>query len=449
MAISALSMLITSLIILTVTASAITQRINKWAAALSVAIMLLIEVVAAYMIPGSLFYDFRMLWIVAAYVAMISTSTRGAKMIRIIYLVFVVVGLDVSLSSLLYCICSVVLLLTVSTARLSLAIEAALFTIVIIAARNGRLNRIVGSILEIGATTKALLLGSIWSSALLSSLVSSVYQNHPDIPGLALTGVFVSFLFVVLSIAFPVLIANSLSRKYYADLSSALDKQVHTQVWYYEEMSRRNEEVKRFMHDSKNLRLGILNALEQNDIESAISMLGATERADSERNARYETGSIVLNALLAEKQASVKDADIAIRFDGVVPADCIAPADICVVFGNVLDNAIEACSQCPAGEKKVVDIRTEFVSGALFIVVTNPVASDVKIVNNSIATTKDAKAAHGLGLQSIKMAIGRYSGTMQLACEGGVFSIAIRLNLNGIISEKRSQQADHDRILPK
>ena len=108
----------------------------------------------------------------------------------------------------------------------------------------------------------------------------------------------------------------------------------------------------------------------------------------------------------------------------------INPLDLCIIFGNALDNAIDACAKCKNDEEKIINIHSSLTNGFLFIKIENPIATDVKITNNSITTTKKDKNSHGIGLQSIRTSIQKYYGEMKLSQLNGIFCLEIDLDFH-------------------
>jgi len=113
-----------------------------------------------------------------------------------------------------------------------------------------------------------------------------------------------------------------------------------------------------------------------------------------------------------------------------LPGNLLDPVDVCVIFGNALDNAIEACANHNSSETMNINIKSSFNNGFLFVKIDNPVAVDLRIVNNSIITTKDNNRFHGIGLSSIKSAVSKYNGRTILSCLNGVFSLEIDFDFN-------------------
>ena len=64
----------------------------------------------------------------------------------------------------------------------------------------------------------------------------------------------------------------------------------------------------------------------------------------------------------------------------------------------------------------------------MFLTVTNPVAKNIEIHNNTIQTTKHDKINHGFGIHSIQKVVDKYEGELALSCEDCLFKTEITLN---------------------
>jgi len=307
--------------------------------------------------------------------------------------------------------------------------NSALLVLCLAAYKTGLLSRAFQSIIQLSRGMKTLFMSSLWVSAMLVYFFSHLFSVYSDMPLFILAGVSTVVLVALVGVMYPLLITYSVSSSYYRNLSDLMDQQVQAQVTHYETMSVKNEDIRRFQHDYKNLRLGLVDYLKRDDAPGALSYLETDEMSLNFQSNSFASGSVILDALLSEKQVAVAGVNTSVVFDGIVPGNMISPADICVIFGNVLDNAIEACAKCPGDENKTITIKAEISHGHLFISVENPIAGNVNIVNNTIATSKENKRSHGLGLQSMKKAVEKYSGDVKLSCENGVFCTEIVLYL--------------------
>ena len=217
-----------------------------------------------------------------------------------------------------------------------------------------------------------------------------------------------------------------LSSAYYKKQCVALQKELREQVKYYERMCRADRAVRTFMHDYRNLRIGLQSYLKEKDAEGALQYLLRCEKDYIGDIICFETGNGVLDALLSEKQRAAEEFNAKIVFDGILPNDGIHPADICAVFGNALDNAIEACSLLESKARKTISITANMNNNFLFVTIENPIRRHMP------GTQKDKKS-HGLGLSSIQYAVKKYDGTCKIFADNRIFRLALCFDFHAVI----------------
>lgn len=97
--------------------------------------------------------------------------------------------------------------------------------------------------------------------------------------------------------------------------------------------------------------------------------------------------------------------------------------DIGVLYGNLVDNAVEACSKVPEGQR-FVKIENKYQSGILLLVITN---SKTGKKNKSLKTTKKDNIRHGHGVQSVRKVVEKYNGTVSFTDKGDIFEVSAML----------------------
>mgnify|MGYP000883438024 FL=1 len=110
-----------------------------------------------------------------------------------------------------------------------------------------------------------------------------------------------------------------------------------------------------------------------------------------------------------------------------------------VILGNLLDNAIEATSKL-AGEKKI-EIFVELNRNILYVSVTNPFQGKLHYGFNKLKTTHRDAENHGFGLESIRMTIEKYNGTMNIKHTEDTFCVDVLIynsNSLDILSEQNT-----------
>lgn len=282
----------------------------------------------------------------------------------------------------------------------------------------------------ISGKIKGLTVLSFWISAYQAYLVSDLsYSDSPENWIMAIR-LFVSFLILLIGITCPILLANALSSGYYKTLAQNFEKQIEQQAAFYQMISASNFELRRFKHDYQNMRIGLDGALRRSDIAGAMEILRACDaQMGKAEKAPYETGNGVADALLADKQQRAMGSNTVIHFEGSVPAKPISAADLCVILGNTVDNAIEACEKLPREEEKEINVRIIPNGGLLMFDIENPVAQAVTVKDGRIETTKADKHSHGFGLYSLQKAVDKYKGDLSFSCKDNRFSVRVIFDL--------------------
>jgi len=305
-----------------------------------------------------------------------------------------------------------------------------LLLICIVTYKKGILTRIFESISLLQRHMKAMLIITVWICALIAMVFSYITSVYENLPGFTILGTSLAIFIILVGIMCPLLILSSISKVHFKNLFDAMEKQVQAQVAHYETIVKMNEDMQKFQHDYNNLRLGLDSYLKRRDITGALNYLNSDEMSLSKNKYTYETGSLILDALLNEKQLVAIADNTFITFDGVLPDNLLSTAEICIVFGNALDNAIEACTKLPKTTKKEIAIKSTYSHNFLFIKITNTVEKDVVISKNHVVTTKENKQTHGIGLRSIRTVIEKNSGTLELSCNKNIFCLEIDLDFN-------------------
>ena len=135
------------------------------------------------------------------------------------------------------------------------------------------------------------------------------------------------------------------------------------------------------------------------------------------------TGSLVIDALLYHKRRQAAERGIRWQCDAKLPKDCqVKEIDLCIIVGNALDNALEACGKLQETDHPFIQVYLEKVKKCLFMEVRNSAEAELGWEKKG---SRKKPGAHGLGLGNIKAAVAGYNGTMHVEAENGVFTISI------------------------
>ncbi len=112
-----------------------------------------------------------------------------------------------------------------------------------------------------------------------------------------------------------------------------------------------------------------------------------------------KTGNVMLDAVLNSKLSLIKAKNIAINVKAVVPVNLsISDVDLCVIIGNLLDNAMEACEKQEETSGRFIRVFIGVLKKQLYISVMNSVGGELKKEGKIYISTKNS-GSHGFGLQ--------------------------------------------------
>lgn len=196
---------------------------------------------------------------------------------------------------------------------------------------------------------------------------------------------------------------------------------------YYEMMERQHFEIRTLKHDLAN-HLQALSLLPENERNEYIKELLGKESVTKTLN---YCGDPTINAVLSVKDYLIKQENISFHVSLDIPGELpFHKADICAIYANILDNAIEACQKIPAKERKIT-LKSRAGKGILAVKIKNSCVNTQKKLKEKTLpkTTKSNTKYHGFGLRSIEEIIKKYGGDMEIKREENWFEVFLYLPL--------------------
>lgn len=200
-----------------------------------------------------------------------------------------------------------------------------------------------------------------------------------------------------------------------------LEQQMQSQVRHFDEMLQSQTELRAVRHDMKNHMLALRAYLKSGEYTKGLAYI---DRLDVKINGGgvRETGNIVIDTIISAKKSAAEQKNIRFESSIAIPENLdINASDICVVLGNALDNAIEACEKLDG--EKYIRFNLVYSSGTLMCEIANPIRSK----NHSLATTKADKANHGIGLGNIKAVLESYDCVYDISQENSEFILSFAI----------------------
>lgn len=182
------------------------------------------------------------------------------------------------------------------------------------------------------------------------------------------------------------------------------------------------EAVNHKYHDMKNLLLYLEKGKrELPEVKQLLEELRPYE-------ALISTGNEAVDIILSEKiQACQREKICCVPYvDGRMLA-FVSPLDICTIFGNALDNAIESCRMIGEPEKRQISVKTNRRGNYVVLVFRNTYGAAPHIRGGMPVSSKQDRENHGFGLKSIRYIVEKYGGQLNCQLDGQEFVLALLL----------------------
>ncbi|MGG0811294.1 GHKL domain-containing protein [Paenibacillus alvei] len=209
--------------------------------------------------------------------------------------------------------------------------------------------------------------------------------------------------------------------------------QEHTQLQHqmdyqdanYEKVVHSFKSIKRIIHDTNQQFLYIEECIKRNELAAAMEHIKTTLNKVEGAYQRVNTGNLVIDALITNT-LNIGQAN-GIRIDTKLNLWSqeihIDRYDLCVVIGNMLDNAIEASKKLTIAEDRYILIKIHSTESTLLIHILNHMENEVAHLHSQ----KPSPEFHGIGLTNIARICDKYGGHMTIETENKVFNNMILL----------------------
>lgn len=182
---------------------------------------------------------------------------------------------------------------------------------------------------------------------------------------------------------------------------------------YYDQLRVQQEETRALWHDiSKYLRASQVDKSDE-ALQEVQQMLDSITQV-------VDVNNRVVSVILNEYFQAAKDADVSIDLDVLVPTELfVTAADLYVLLGNTLDNAIEACTELPKEQRRIT-LKLKKHNSMLYYEISNPY--DEKHLHRARGHY------HGFGLKNVTKCVEKYRGKLDVSKSNGVFRVVAHMN---------------------
>lgn len=232
-----------------------------------------------------------------------------------------------------------------------------------------------------------------------------------------LAAIAVAILFVILL----VYIKNYLYLREQEQRDKIQIAQLQQQYAYYQDKLKDEERIRSIYHDMKN-HLLVLEGTHGTEATRQMAQELRSQIADYENY--IHTGNDFLDIIIRDKAEKAREKKIDFSaFIDFRDVDFIDPLDISTLFGNGIDNAIEASEKLPE-EQRVILVKAGKIQDFVSILIENNCSDTVYPEGH---TTKSDKFLHGFGISNMKKSAEKYGGTCTTTQADGKFTLKILL----------------------
>ena len=239
-----------------------------------------------------------------------------------------------------------------------------------------------------------------------------------------------NFYSISLTILFFVLMDYFLLYKNIRNISSKTLVERYDIAQYQQKLQKKyDQDMEKYAQESQRIKNDLLTQIEvmRKNLESQNEELdqSVTEFMNILDKTRYDyfCKNMVVNLILTDKKKKAEEQQIEFNAAIDIPEKIsINNVDISSMLGNLLDNAIEACSKIPDPEKRRIDIKAMIIDECLVIKATNTFnKSVINAQKKFLITTKKDRKNHGFGINIIRNLAGKYNGELQIHIESDCF----------------------------
>lgn len=188
-------------------------------------------------------------------------------------------------------------------------------------------------------------------------------------------------------------------------------------------------QTERVRHDLKNHMLALRGLWEEQAWEKLGDYLIRMEDGAWFGTSEEATGNRAIDALLSQKRKLAEEKGIDWECDVRIPKGCsVNEYDLCILFGNLLDNALEACERLQRkenkqGEQPFIRAQAQTVKNCFLLEVKNSMDAEERQANGS--AKEGNPHGHGIGLLNVGDVVRRYNGVMNTEIQNSMFDISV------------------------
>ncbi|MCQ4639535.1 GHKL domain-containing protein [Blautia coccoides] len=212
---------------------------------------------------------------------------------------------------------------------------------------------------------------------------------------------------------------------FYEEEKKRLSTQVAVQKVHYDKLTEKIAESARQRHDMRHHLRTLYQFLENGEAEQAMRYLSSCEVSQTSYHRETYCSHPIADALLQYYKSQCSAHHISFQATLEMPVELsMEDTDISILFGNLLENAYEACRECQT-DHPFIKIWGTYRESGFLVRFENTFSNPLKEKNGIFHSTKHD--GPGIGTESVKKVVQQYHGTVEFTKEGHIFQVSIIL----------------------
>jgi len=209
------------------------------------------------------------------------------------------------------------------------------------------------------------------------------------------------------------------------------DKLLHMQSSYYQKVEDSQREITSLRHDLKKHLHSLVVFLKSGQYEEALDYIEQIYQSANGMKVPLTGGNSMINILVNNAQQLAAASDVPLTANIMVPPELpIQNVDLCIILGNLLDNALEACIRMKKQSKHFIHTEIRCQKAFLIISISNSYNGQFRMDGNRYESVKLGEKYCGIGLSNVSTVVRKYKGDMKISHNENVFTVTVMLPSN-------------------
>ncbi len=213
-------------------------------------------------------------------------------------------------------------------------------------------------------------------------------------------------------------------------------KVLQLQKTYYEFLEGEQAAIRKIKHDINNHMHAIDGLIKERLYQQAEAYIGNIFTSLNSSTMKNYSNNPIINLVLNQKLFKIQEMsiDCSLHIE-IKNLNKIADMDICSLFSNTLDNAIEACEKITDTSKRYISVKALCKNNYFMYTVINSKESHTRVENGKHITDKTDTIQHGYGISNVKDIVEKYDGEIEIKHNEKEFAVTIIIPQNKLYTD--------------